>query len=169
MLRPATAADLDAIRRWRNHPEVQAVSLTREEITPAMHARWWEAVQDDPNRLVLVYERAGAGAGVVTFFDIEQAADGRRSAMWGYYLDNEGLTARGELMPAWMKIQREAVKYADEALDLDVLEGEVLGHNEGVRRMNQRNGFVEVSEEVREIDGEDVIVHRVRRERPNGD
>ena len=150
MLRPATDSDLDAIRRWRNHPEVQAVSLTRAEITPEMHARWWAAVQADPTRLVLVYERAGTGCGVVTFFDIEQDDDGRRSAMWGYYLDNDGLTASGALMPAWMKIQREAVKYADEVLDLDVLEGEVLGHNEGVRRMNQRNGFVEVGEDVRE-------------------
>jgi RimJ/RimL family protein N-acetyltransferase len=165
MLRPATEADLDAIRRWRNHPEVQAVSLNREEITPEMHAAWWAAVQADDSRLVLIYERGSTPCGVVTFFDIVDA-DGERSAMWGYYLDNEGLTERGELMPAWMKIQREAVKYADEELRLDVLEGEVLDHNEGVRRMNQRNGFVEVNGEEREIGGETVTVHRVRRERP---
>lgn len=167
MLRPATDADLDDIRRWRNHPEVQAVSLTRDEITPEMHAKWWAAVQSDDSRVVLVYERAGRGCGVVTFFDLSDQG-GMRSAMWGYYLDNEGLTARGELMPAWMKIQREAMKYADEVLDLDVLEGEVLGHNEGVRRMNQRNGFVEVGSDEREIGGEVTVVHRVRRERPRG-
>lgn len=165
MLRPATESDLDAIRRWRNHPEVQAVSLNREEITPEMHHAWWTAVQNDPTRQVLVYERNGTPCGVVTFFDLTDV-EGERSAMWGYYLDNAGLTERGELMPAWMKIQREAVKYADAELALDILEGEVLDHNEAVRRMNARNGFAEISSEEREIGGTPVTVHRVRRERP---
>ena len=32
MLRDATDADLDAMRRWRNHDEVRRVSLTQHEI-----------------------------------------------------------------------------------------------------------------------------------------
>lgn len=164
MLRPATEDDLAAMRHWRNHPEVRAVSLNQDEITPEMHAAWWAAVQDDEQRLVLIYERNGTASGVVTFFDITESAD-ERFAMWGYYLDNAGLTERGELMPAWMKIQREAVRYADDDLRLDVLEGEVLDHNEGVRRMNERNGFVEVGREDRQIAGATITVHRVRRER----
>ncbi|YAL82535.1 GNAT family N-acetyltransferase [Dermacoccaceae bacterium W4C1] len=170
MLRPATEDDLEPIRRWRNHPEVQAVSLQRHEVTPQMHAAWWAAVSADPSRLVLIYERGERPCGVVTFFDIEATTttEGapRRSAMWGYYLDNAGLNEIGALLPAWMQIQREAVRYADTELDLDVLEGEVLEHNEAVRRMNLRNGFVEVGTREQEIDGEPATVHLIRRERP---
>ncbi|WP_018155323.1 GNAT family N-acetyltransferase [Demetria terragena] len=165
MLRPATSADLEAIRRWRNHPEVQAVSLNREEITAEMHSAWWEAVESDDTRQVLVYERNGAPAGVVTFFDIAEH-DGRRQAMWGYYLDNAGLSERGELLPAWIKIQREAVRYADEQLNLDALEGEVIESNEGVRSMNSRNGFEEIRMDKRRILDELVTVYRIRRVRP---
>ena len=166
MLRPATDADVEPIRRWRNHPEVRAVSLTQDEIDPDTHARWWAGLQGDASRRVLVYERGGVPCGVVTFFDIAAADDGTRSAMWGYYLDNAGLGERGELLPAWMQIQREAVRYADAELDLDVLEGEVLDQNAAVRRMNRRNGFVEVSSDERQIGEATVTVHRVRRERP---
>ena len=95
MLRPATDADVEAIRTWRNHPEVRAVSLTQDEIDAETHARWWAGLQGDASRRVLVYERGGLPCGVVTFFDIAEAGDGTRSAMWGYYLDNAGLGERG--------------------------------------------------------------------------
>lgn len=165
MLRPATADDLDAIRRWRNHPQVREVSLEQDEITPAMHAAWWDKVQHDDTRQVLVYERGGVPCGVVSFFDIAQES-GRRSAMWGYYLDNAGLGERGELLPAWMQIQREAVRHADTVLDLDVLSGEVMDHNAAVRRMNRRNGFVEIGTREHVVGEGTVPVHLIRRERP---
>lgn len=165
MLRPATEADKESLRVWRNHPQVRAVSLTRDEITPQAHQAWWEGLQGDPTRQVLVYERGGVPCGVVTFFDIAER-DGRRTASWGYYLDNDGLGGRGELLPAWMQIQREAVRWADDELDLDELGGEVIDSNDAVRRTNTRNGFVETGADEREIDGERVLVHTIRRVRP---
>lgn len=166
MLRPATEADKDDVRVWRNHPDVQAMSLSQDEITPEMHERWWQAVQSDPSRQVLMYVRGERTCGVVNFFDITEHDDGTRSAMWGYYLDNTGLTERGELLPAWMQIQRDAVKYADNELDLDVLEGEVLDANEAVRRMDRRNGFEEIGSEERVVAGSPTTVHHIRRQRP---
>ena len=164
MLRPATEVDKESVRIWRNHPAVRAVSLTRSVITPEAHDRYWTALQEDPARIVLMYDRGGAPSGVVTFFDIDDGADGRR-AMWGYYLDNAGLEARGELLPAWIQIQREAVRYAFGELGLDQLDGEVLDVNEAVRRMNTRNGFEEISATEHTIDGERVLVHTIRRRR----
>ena len=79
------------------------------------------------------------------------------------------LTARGELLPAWIQIQREAVKYADAELGMDSLDAEVLEINEGVRRFNKRNGFTELETQNREIGGENVAVIHVRRERPRTD
>ncbi|MEO8750734.1 MAG: GNAT family N-acetyltransferase, partial [Allobranchiibius sp.] len=86
-----------------------------------------------------------------------------------YYLDNDGLQDRGELIPAWIKIQREAVRYAFDELGLDQLDGEVLDANEAVRRMNTRNGFEEISATEHTIDGEQVLVHTIRRRRQQRD
>lgn len=159
MLRPASDADRDPVLRWRNHPDVRAVSLTRHEITEAEHAAWWETTAATPEREVYIYERHGIPSGVVTFFDLDREAG---TGWWGYYLDNAGLTERGELLPAWIEIQRQAVRLAFGELGLVTLEGEVLDANQAVRSFNRRNGFEEVETYDREIDGETTTVHRVR-------
>lgn len=165
MLRAATDADRDAVRRWRNHPQVRAVSLQQSEIPRADHERWWASVADDPSRVLLIYVRGAEPSGVVTFFDLSAGDVTPRRAMWGYYLDNDGLQARGELLPGWIQIQREAVRYATEELGIDILEAEVLDANEAVRRMNRRNGFEEITHENRDVGGHSVLVHRIRRVR----
>ena len=123
----------------------------------------WSAMQQDPEREVLVYDRRGVPAGVVTFFDIDRAAG---TAWWGYYLDNAGLSARGELMPAWIDIQRKAIRYAFEELSVRTLEGEVLAANDAVRRLNRRHGFTEVGTTTRDVDGTSTAVIRVRLHAP---
>ncbi len=161
MLRPAQDSDLDAMLVWRNHPEVRRVSLTQHEIAPDEHAAWWAKTKTDPTRLVLVYERDQVPSGVVTFFDLDADA---RSSWWGYYLDNAGLEARGAMFPAWIAIQREAVKYARDTLGLAQLDGETLADNTAVVEFNERQGFVEVERYGRVIDGAEVeVVHSRRR------
>jgi UDP-4-amino-4,6-dideoxy-N-acetyl-beta-L-altrosamine N-acetyltransferase len=164
VIRPATDADRDAVLRWRNHPQVRAASLTRHEIGTEEHAAWWKAALVDPARKVLVYERREVPAGVVTFFDIDPDA---RSASWGYYLDGDGLEAAGQLLMAWIEIQREAVRYAFDELGLDLLEGEVLASNEAVRRLNRRQGFTEIGTYQRDIDGEPSEVVRIQLQAAN--
>lgn len=163
MLRPAADADVDAIRTWRNHPDVRAVSLTRHVISPEEHRAWWEATSARSDREVFIYERHGVPSGVVTFFDLDREAG---TSWWGYFLDNAGLSERGELLPAWIEIQRQAVRFAWDDLRLAELHGEVLDDNEAVRRFNKRNGFEEIETDEREIDGERVVVHHVRATNP---
>lgn len=166
MLRPVTEADKELVRVWRNHPEVRAVSLTRGEISPEQHDAYWESLRDNESRKVFIYERGDRPAGVVTFFDIDPQ---NKSAMWGFYLDNDGLAARGEMLPAFMDIQRKAVKFAFGELGLDELNGEVMDTNAAVRRINKRNGFEEIATDERDIDGEMVTVHTIRRRRQPND
>ncbi|SDL11221.1 GNAT family N-acetyltransferase [Tessaracoccus oleiagri] len=155
MLRPARDEDLDAMRAWRNHDEVRRVSLTQHVITPEEHVGWWERTKVDPTREVLIYERDGLPSGVVTFFDIE---DGK--AWWGYYLDNAGLEERGAMFPAWISIQREAVKYARDVLGLTQLDGETLASNASAVDFNSRQGFVEVERYPREVGGATIeVIH----------
>lgn len=160
MLRPAADADRALVRAWRNHPEVRRVSLTQHEITEAEHAAWWAVATVDPTRRVLIYERDGVPSGVVTFFDLDAAA---RSGWWGYYLDNAGLEARGALLPAWIAIQREAVRHARDTLRLASLDGETLAGNEAVVAFNARQGFREVGRATRDVDGVPTEVIHTRR------
>ena len=41
MLRPVNDDDSAGVLRWRNHPDVRAVSLTQHEISPTEHAAYW--------------------------------------------------------------------------------------------------------------------------------
>jgi len=172
VLRPATDADVAEIRRWRNQAANRAVSITDHKITPEEHAGWWARASTDPTRRVLVYERFGAPAGVVNFFDL--FLDGEpRSGAWGFFLDAEGLEARGETLPAWIEVMREATAYAFDELALDDLHGEVLEHNAVVRQMNRRFRFVEGEPAKREVGGRTIVVipislNRHQRRRPRG-
>ncbi len=138
MLRRATPSDADQVRRWRNHPDVRAMSLTTHEIGAPEHAAWFAAAIVDPGRAILIYEHAGQAAGVVTFADLDGP-----SPVWGYYLDVDGLAARDETLPAWLRVGREAVDYAFDELGVDELTGDVLAGNAAVRQMNRRLGFTE--------------------------
>lgn len=149
MLRAAAEADREMTRRWRNHPSVRTVSFTTHEISAEEHRRWWEAVRADPARRTLIYERDGVPCGVVNFFDHDLAG---RSAMWGIYLDVEGLDD-DELLGAWWECEREAIDYAFGPMDLLVLRAEALVDNTAVRWLHRRYGFVETPGEDRVIDG----------------
>jgi hypothetical protein len=138
MLRPARHDDRDLILPWRNHPDVRAVSLTTHEISPDEHARWWAKRQAD----ILIYEDdEGTPAGVVIF-------DGNT---WSFYLDVAGLGRR--LLPAWMRLEKEAVEYAFGPLGLDSLGGETLADNKQVLALHRRFGFAETRRYERIVDG----------------
>ncbi|MEV6266386.1 GNAT family N-acetyltransferase [Kribbella sp. NPDC051936] len=153
MLRAATEDDVDTIRRLRNQQANRAVSITAHEITADEHAAWWAKASADPSRRVLIYIRDGATAGVVNFFDLDGP-----SGAWGFFLDADGLAERGETLPAWIEVMREATAYAFDDLGLEVLTGEVLEHNTVVRQMNRRFRFVEGTPETRYADGREIRV-----------
>ncbi|WIM96913.1 GNAT family N-acetyltransferase [Actinoplanes oblitus] len=137
MLRPATDSDRDQVLSWRNHPAVRAVSLTTHEIQPAEHAAWWASHGGD----VLIYEEDGVPAGVVIF----------NGSTWSFYLDVEGLGRR--LLPAWMRLEQEAVEYAFGTLGLETLGGETLEENKQVLALHRRFGFRETRRYERLVDG----------------
>jgi RimJ/RimL family protein N-acetyltransferase len=139
VLRPAAYADRDLILPWRNHPAVRAVSLTTHEIKPEEHARWWEKRWRD----VLIYvDDEGTPAGVVIFDD----------NTWSFYLDTVGLGNR--MLPAWMRLEKEAIEYAFGTLGLETLGGETLADNKQVLALHRRFGFRETRRYERLVDGE---------------
>lgn len=150
MLREATEADLSLIRVWRNHPQVRAASLTTHEISPEEHLAWWRGVSADPSRQILVFTYQDQPAGVVTIADLDRHS---REATWGYYLDYAGLQDRGELLPAWMTLEREAIGYAFDELGLARLGGETLAWNTPVLDLHRRYGFRETKSYLVDVDG----------------
>ena len=153
MLRTATDADADLIRTLRNQQANRDASITSHEIGADEHAAWWAKTSVDPSRRVLIYTRDGATAGVVNFFDLDGTA-----GAWGFFLDADGLGERGETLPAWIEIMREATAYAFDELGLEVLTGEVLEHNTVVRQMNRRFRFTEGTPQTRYADGRELTV-----------
>ncbi|MBG0813542.1 UDP-4-amino-4,6-dideoxy-N-acetyl-beta-L-altrosamine N-acetyltransferase [Planomonospora sp. ID82291] len=155
MLRRAFEHESEMIRRWRNHPRVREASFTTHEIGEAEHAKWWAGAMADATRRILVYEHEGVPSGVVNFFDHDAEA---RRAGWAFYLDVDGLGARGELFAAWLTVEGEAIGYAFGELGVETLRCEVLAHNAAVRTLHRRNGFVEVGSYTRPVDGTEEFV-----------
>jgi RimJ/RimL family protein N-acetyltransferase len=148
VLRDATDSDRDTVLTWRNHPEVRKVSLTTHEIRPEEHAGWWAAVSKDPQRHILIFEFRGRPAGVVTF-DARNAAE--QGIVWGFYLDNEGLGK--DLLPAWVELEKDAVAYAFDVLNAELIGGETLAWNIPVLQLHKRMGFTETRRYERVVDG----------------
>ncbi len=144
MLRPAAESDVLPMREWRNQPANREVSLQQHEIGLEEHLAWWERVQQDPTKRVMVFTYDDRPLGIVNFFDLDlDAPEGSRSGAWGFFLDNETATAEGTAMMAWMQVMKDATNYAFDELGLDVLTGEVHEDNEAVRVMNRRFRFTE--------------------------
>jgi RimJ/RimL family protein N-acetyltransferase len=143
MLRPATEDDAEMVLRWRNHPDVRAMSLGTDEIALEDHLRWWSAMLVDPDRRALIYEVGGHPAGVVLFTGLT----GDQPAQWSFYLDVAGLEQRGHTLQAWLRSEREVLDFAFGELGLSELEGVVLARNEAMRQLHARHGFVEVGVE----------------------
>lgn len=152
MLREASDEDRARVLAWRNHPAVREASFTQHVIDPEEHAGWWRHTNTDPTRRLLVFERYGVPCGVVTFEGLSEV--GRSSsAVWGYYLDVEGLDERGETLPAWIEVEQESLAYAFEVLGVDRLSGQVIADNTPVRRLHRRHGIREIGTRQREVDG----------------
>lgn len=156
MLRPAGDDDVLVMREWRNQAANREVSLQQHVIGLEEHRAWWQRVQGDPSRRVLVFEVDGDARGIVSFFDL----DGDHGS-WGFFLDHDRAAADGTAFLLWTRVMREAVAYAFDELGLAVLTGEVLAHNEAVRVMNRRFGFVEGEPETRDVDGRTVEVYPI--------
>ncbi|MEV4711167.1 GNAT family N-acetyltransferase [Micromonospora sp. NPDC049374] len=163
VLRDATEDDVNLMLSWRNQEINRQVSKTSHVITAEEHRRWWSAVRQDPARRVLTYLREGVPSGAVTYFDLRLS--GPRTGGWGFYLDAEGLAERGETLPAWLEVMREAVDHAFDVLALDRLDGEVLAHNTVVRQMNRRLRFVEGPGRQETHDGREITVIPISLER----
>lgn len=66
-LRKATMGDAERLHRWRNHPDVRAVSHSADPVPWDSHIEWMINSLRDERRYILLAERGGNAVGMIRF------------------------------------------------------------------------------------------------------
>lgn len=132
VVRKMAFSDLELVLSWRNHPVVRRQMYTQNEISWAEHVSWFEKMQVDPSRHLLVYEHDGSASGVTTFSQTSGL-----NATWGFYVAPGAPRGTGSSMGA------AALDYAFAVAALHKISGEALAQNEKSQRFHLKMGFTQ--------------------------
>lgn len=138
MLRPATYNDLEMMLEWRNATSVRRVMLNEHVIDISEHEQWWQKVESDPSKRVLIMQYNNQPVAVVNFFDIDYE---NASCHWGFYMNPSKKIDNPTRLSIWLKIEENAIDYAFHQLGVRTLFCETLQQNEQVLRLHERYGF----------------------------
>lgn len=139
-LRPVAAADLEYLRRLRNHPETRKYLGDPRRISAAEQRRWFRGLAGDRTRAYYLFEKKQASGwirlGMARTHDIDRA--------------NRGMGVGGDIAPAHRGqgygtvLYRLIFRLGFEKLRLHRLWLHVLGGNRRARRLYAKMGFREV-------------------------
>ena len=130
-VRPLALADLERVLAWRNHSEVRRYMYTQHEISLDEHLRWFERVQEDPRKHVLIYEVDHLPLGFVHFSELGTS----KVADWGYYAAPDAPKGTGRALG------QAALDYAFKEIKLFKVCGQAIGFNARSIRFHQTLGF----------------------------
>jgi UDP-4-amino-4,6-dideoxy-N-acetyl-beta-L-altrosamine N-acetyltransferase len=133
-LQPTTDADRDAVRAWRNQPDVARWMYTDHEITEAEHAAWFARHLASPTDRSWVIRWQGRGVGLVNLSGID-TANGR--AEWGIYLADAAARGTGAADGATFL----SLDHAFGPLHLQRVTCEAIADNHRAIRLYERMGF----------------------------
>lgn len=132
VLRNMREEDLGTVLSWRNADDVRQAMYTWHVISQEEHRAWWDKQSKDPATRLLICEDMDGPMGVVTFTRYTGPGG---SATWAFYSGDRSRRGVGRIM------ERLALEYAFETLELHRLECEVLSSNRGVMEFHRRHGF----------------------------
>lgn len=124
-------SDLEAVLRWRNHPDVRKCMLSTREISMADHFAWFNHSEKDDTRALLVVEEDGQMMGCVVFSNVSCAG----TADWSFYVDPEGIAGTGR------RVCAASLDFAFNELQIHKVAGQVLDFNDASIRTHLRLGF----------------------------
>ena len=130
-IRAMQAQDLDMVRAWRNHDKVRQHMLTQHEISPEEHAQWFEKIQHDPQRQVMLVHEHQQPLGLVHF----SAAQTHGVVDWGFYLTPDAPRGSGS------KLGRMALQFAFKEQGWHKVCGQVISSNTASCRFHLKMGF----------------------------
>lgn len=126
-----TSGDLAQVLEWRNDPKVRNYMLSRHEISPDDHRKWFEECLKNESRHLLIFECDDESLGFVSF----NAPDAGAVSEWGFYAAPAAPRGSGA------KLGAAALQYGFNILKLHKICGRTLGSNERSVRFHQRFGF----------------------------
>ena len=133
ILREVCEQDLDAIRLWRNQPNIRRNMFAQHIISPAEHQQWFTANQQDPLRFLLLYEEDDDARG---FVQLQKKSQENGVFEWGFYINPDANLGSGSRMT------RLALHQAFSELGALKMYAEVLDFNHASIRLHQKLGFV---------------------------
>ena len=126
-----SAADLEKVLAWRNHPDVRRYMYTQHEISLEEHTRWFERASQDVSRHLLIFENETTPLG---FINIHQMAAGG-IADWGFYAAPDAPRGTGR------QLGQAALQYSFLTAGLHKLCAQALSYNERSIRFHVNLGF----------------------------
>lgn len=134
-IRKVIETDLPTILSWRNHISVRQYMLSQHEITLDEHIRWFQKVNRDRARsLLIVEDEKNTAIGFVQFSNVKP----RGCAEWGFYIDPL-LVGKGY----GSILGSLALGYAFSDLSLHKVYGQALASNTSSIRFHQKMGFAQ--------------------------
>jgi RimJ/RimL family protein N-acetyltransferase len=139
-LRPPRESDVEAAYYWDRDPELAAwngrspISISLSAARRDYLARW-----EDPSVKTFIMEAGDPHEpiGMVTLYDFRNAG-----CELGIKIGAEDLRGKGYASEAVELL----LGYAFDTLGLEVVRGSTLSHNERMRRVFEKNGFVQVGD-----------------------
>jgi len=132
ILREVIDSDLGMILDWRNAEAVRKNMYTNHLISVEEHRNWWERERVNERTRVLICQLDLIDVGVVTFTNYSGVGG---VASWAFY--SSGQRGVGAAM------ERAAMDYAFDILEVRKLECEVLDFNSAVIKFHLKHGFCE--------------------------
>lgn len=131
-LRSVINDDVDMIFEWRNREQIRKNMYNNEIIPYDTHKKWFESILVSSNSQYFIYEQEGTPLGLVSFTNIDH---NNGHASWAFYSSDFSVRGVGSEM------EKLALQYAFNSLNLNKLCCEVLDFNFPVVRFHQKHGF----------------------------
>lgn len=126
--------DLEMVRSWRNHPNIKRYMFSTKDISATEHENWFNQVNKEKNRTLLIYTKNNKPLGFVQFAPIKTIDT---VLDWGFYAAPDASKGTGTTMSTL------ALDYAFNQLKAHKIFGEVLEHNIGSINFHLKMGFIQ--------------------------
>jgi len=126
-----TADDLAMVLEWRNHPDVRQFMYTQHQISMDEHRQWFERVQADSRKHLLIFEVNAEALGFINFSESASFP----VCDWGFYVAPCAPKGTG------FKMGTSALTYAFNELSLHKVCGQALSFNQRSISFHLKLGF----------------------------
>lgn len=131
-IRPVKPSDAELILEWRNKDSVRLNMYNPEVISIETHQVWFDSMLKNKTCQYFIYEQNNEPLGVLSFSEIDEKS---KKASWAFYSGATNVRGIGSEM------EKLALDYAFNELNLNKLCCEVLEFNSAVIRFHRKFGF----------------------------